>query len=46
MIENHELCVAEGEHDKIGAGGWFETRRDIMKSAGVMLEVDLPYQTS
>ena len=38
--------VAEGEHDQIGAGGWFETQRDIMKSAGVMLEVDLPYQTS
>ena len=38
--------VAEGEHDQIGAGGWFETQRDTMKSAGVMLEVDLPYQTS
>ena len=38
--------VVEDGHDKIGAGGWFETQRDIMKSAGVMLEVDLPYQTS
>lgn len=39
-------AVIENGHSKIGAGGGFSTQYEAMKDAGVMLESDLPYQSS
>lgn len=39
-------AVVENGHSKIGAGGGFSTQYEAMKDAGVMLESDLPYQSS
>ena len=39
-------AAVENGHNKIGAGGTFTTQYEAMKDAGVMLESDLPYQSS
>ena len=46
-----ELWVGVAAHNnsasyKLGAGGTFSTHNSAMKNAGLMLESDLPYQTS